>query len=181
MVTCTISQCARKHNARGLCSFHEYRLKKHGSPHIDTLKEKQDYYSIVTIEWIELYKQGVNTIQIARLYNCSTATVWNKLKPYGILRGISLIRMGENNPMWKSVNAGSAAIHKWVKRHMQKPELCEQCLLKPPFDLANISNSYNSKTYTRDFSNWEWLCRRCHMIKDGRLFKLAKHNKASST
>jgi len=31
-------------------------------------------------------------------------------------------------------------------------------------DLANISQEYK-----REISDWEWLCRKCHMTKDGRL------------
>jgi len=36
----------------------------------------------------------------------------------------------------------------------------------PPHDLANKG------TYDRKLKNWEWLCRKCHMIKDGRMKKL---------
>lgn len=35
---------------------------------------------------------------------------------------------------------------------------------KPTYDLANITGNY-----TRDFSNWKYLCRKCHMKSDGRM------------
>ena len=34
----------------------------------------------------------------------------------------------------------------------------------PPYDLANISQEYR-----RDVDDFEWLCRSCHMKKDGRI------------
>jgi len=33
-----------------------------------------------------------------------------------------------------------------------------------PYDVANISGKYK-----RDIKDFEWLCRLCHMTKDGRL------------
>jgi len=55
------------------------------------------------------------------------------------------------------------------KRKLTKPKLCQDCKKKPPYDLANISQEYK-----RDLSDWEWLCRKCHMKKDGRLEKFIK-------
>lgn len=34
-------------------------------------------------------------------------------------------------------------------------------------DIANVS-----QRYLRDISDWRWLCRRCHMISDGRVNNL---------
>ncbi len=59
---------------------------------------------------------------------------------------------------------GYTGIHEWIKRRLPKPEACQDCRTVPPRDLANISQEYK-----RDISDWEWLCRRCHMTKDGRL------------
>ena len=41
-----------------------------------------------------------------------------------------------------------------------------------PFLNAEIDGNYN-----RELSNWEWLCRKYHMTKDGRLEKITKNNK----
>ena len=80
---------------------------------------------------------------------------------------ISEGKLGSNNPAWKGDNVSYKSLHEWVGIHKLKPPLCEICKAKPPYDLANIS-----QRYLRDLSDWEWLCRRCHMTKDGRLLAL---------
>src|ERR687891_380248 len=52
----------------------------------------------------------------------------------------------------------------YVKYHLPKTRLCQMCSKVPPYDLANISGEYK-----RDLNDWQWLCRRCHMLSDGRL------------
>lgn len=74
--------------------------------------------------------------------------------------------LDSNNAMWRGDKVGYAALHSWVKRRLVKPELCQCCDVNPPIDLANKG------TYDRNLENWEWLCRRCHMIKDGRIKNL---------
>lgn len=73
------------------------------------------------------------------------------------------------NPEWKGDGVGYHALHAWVKRHLVKPERCEECRKKKKLDLANISQKY-----LRVLIDWRWLCRRCHMISDGRLEKFKK-------
>lgn len=75
-------------------------------------------------------------------------------------------KLSENNPMWKGDKVGYNALHSWVKRRLQKPERCSSCRKVKLLDLANISQKY-----LRDIGDWEWLCRSCHMQKDGRLIK----------
>lgn len=77
-------------------------------------------------------------------------------------RGKSL-NANEKNGQWKGEKVGYTAIHDWVKRHLVKPQTCRDCNQVKPLDLANISQKYK-----RDISDWEWLCRKCHMAKDGR-------------
>jgi hypothetical protein len=72
----------------------------------------------------------------------------------------------EQNPAWKGNKVGYLGLHDFVKSRLPKPALCEECHKVPPYDLANKG------TYDRDLSHWEWLCRKCHMTKDGRLKKL---------
>lgn len=74
--------------------------------------------------------------------------------------------MGNKNPAWKNGGSGSAykSLHGWVRKQFPRPDVCEICKIGFPIDLANISQEYK-----RDLSDWEWLCRRCHMEKDGRL------------
>ena len=83
---------------------------------------------------------------------------------------ISIANTGNKNGMWRDDSVGYISLHEWVKKRIPKPELCQDCGKEPPRDLANKG------IYNRDLSNWEWLCRRCHMIKDGRINKLQSFN-----
>ena len=85
---------------------------------------------------------------------------------------IRISKLGEKNPNWKGDNAGYVAIHIWVKNNKTKPKLCEDCNVKEPYDLANISGEYK-----RDINDFEWLCRSCHMKKDGRIKNLKRGTK----
>jgi hypothetical protein len=76
-------------------------------------------------------------------------------------RKISLSRMGQNNSAWKADKVGYGGLHKWIKEHLSRPELCEKCNIIPSRDLANITGIYN-----RDFLNWKYLCRSCHEMLD---------------
>ena len=78
----------------------------------------------------------------------------------------------EKNGMWKGSKVGHNCLHKWIKRHKPKPPFCGICKVNPPYDLANISGKYK-----RDINDFEWLCRGCHMNKDGRLKILITGNK----
>ncbi len=76
---------------------------------------------------------------------------------------------GEGNHKWRGDGVGVTALHEWVKARKPKPEVCEECGTNKPFDLATLDNSY-----TRNPDDWEWLCRSCHMIKDGRMLNLKR-------
>ena len=76
--------------------------------------------------------------------------------------------VGAKNGNWLGDKVSIFGIHKWVRRNKPKVDLCEECKTNKPHDLANISQKYK-----RDINDFEWLCRRCHMKKDGRIYKLA--------
>jgi hypothetical protein len=76
-------------------------------------------------------------------------------------RKMSLAKLGAKQPLWKGDQVGYGSLHEWVKNHKLRPELCEDCDESPVKDLANITGVYN-----RDFSNWKYLCHKCHMIRD---------------
>lgn len=84
---------------------------------------------------------------------------------------LSRQRMEDGNPMWKGDNVSYGALHDWVKWRLEKPDLCVRCETEKAFDLANISQQYK-----RDLSDWEWLCRKCHMEKDGRMKNLINYD-----
>src|SRR3990172_5843486 len=79
------------------------------------------------------------------------------------------INLAEKNGMWKEVGVGMTALHEWIKSRKPKPNLCECCGVSKAYDLANISN-----TYKRDVKDFGWLCRKCHMRKDGRIKNLKR-------
>lgn len=96
-----------------------------------------------------------------------------RYKSYGMLgkkqskesiEKMRLSKLGVRHPLWKGDDAGYSAIHSWVRRNKPKSAFCEVCKVKSPQDIANIS-----QLYKRDINDYEWLCRRCHMTKDGRL------------
>lgn len=79
-------------------------------------------------------------------------------------------KYGKHSHRWKGDNVGIDALHTYIKKYLPKPDKCVSCKKVPPMDLANISNEYK-----RDISDWEWLCRKCHMEKDGRIKSLVSN------
>lgn len=77
---------------------------------------------------------------------------------------------GSNHGQWKGDNVGYEGIHDWVERRLEKTDMCQICNITPPYDLANRSGKY-----LRNLDDWWWLCRRCHMVSDGRLRRLSAH------
>ena len=77
-----------------------------------------------------------------------------------------------NHSNWKGDTVGYESLHSYIERRLPKPELCPMCNDVSPYDIACITDVYD-----RDLSNWQWLCRRCHMKSDGRLDELlSKYN-----
>lgn len=104
---------------------------------------------------------------------CKTCYSHQKKSPE-VIKAISNGKLSDKNPMWRGDNVGYDALHDWVKRRLKKPAHCQQCGKEAKLlDLANISNEYK-----RDLSDWEWLCRRCHMHKDGRINGFLSHKKS---
>lgn len=81
---------------------------------------------------------------------------------------LSCSKKGVLNPHWRE-KPGLAALHNWVKRRLKRPDVCSSCSKNKAHDLANISQEYK-----RNLTDWEWLCRKCHMTKDGRLDQFGK-------
>jgi|SRR5215831_3320477 len=82
-----------------------------------------------------------------------------RLKLSQNLKGV--INLGEKNGMWKGDKVKNTGLHFWVRTNKPKPLLCEECHVNRAYDAANVTGVYN-----RDFINWRFLCRRCHMAFD---------------
>lgn len=80
-------------------------------------------------------------------------------------------KKGPNSPHWKGNEVSNKVLHKWVERQLGRPKCCSKCGAIGKVDLANISNQYK-----REVSDWEWLCRKCHMAGDGRLNKFLSYS-----
>jgi hypothetical protein len=101
---------------------------------------------------------------------------WSKGKNYKWKDGLKYKILSEGNHNWKGDDIGYTALHHWVWNRIPKPEICPNCNKRKAYDLANKG------IYNRDLKNWEWLCRHCHMVKDGRMnnlkqFQLKKKKK----
>ena len=73
-------------------------------------------------------------------------------------------KSGSQHPLWKKSGVSYKGLHQWMRRNLLKPDLCQICIIKPPYDVACVTGVYN-----RDFINWRWLCRRCHLRSDNRI------------
>jgi len=79
-------------------------------------------------------------------------------------------RWNSENSQWKGDKVGRTSLHRWIERRKPKPTKCQQCNKRKAIDLANISGLYK-----RDINDYKWICRRCHMIEDGRINNLKQY------
>ncbi len=77
------------------------------------------------------------------------------------------INLADKNGLWKGDGVGYVSLHRWIMRRLKRPKKCSCCKRVSKTELCNISQNYK-----RDITDWEWLCRHCHMSKDGRLNNL---------
>jgi hypothetical protein len=66
---------------------------------------------------------------------------------------------------WSGDKVGYQSLHTWVRKNWEKvkgkkPNKCQVCGQEKNLELSN------NGIYNREFKNWEWLCRGCHMKKD---------------
>lgn len=67
---------------------------------------------------------------------------------------------------WKGDDVGRYGLHKWVRRHLPIPPKCQMCGENKKLDLANVTG-----VYMRDFTNWKYFCRKCHIAFDNNVGK----------
>lgn len=80
---------------------------------------------------------------------------WNK--------GQRMPQISQNNsPHWKGSDVGYSGVHLWYKKYFPKPESCQRC--GKVTEILDASN--NSGKYLRDGTDWEYICKTCHRLKD---------------
>lgn len=130
--------------------------------------------------------ERMSTIKKGKIYSADSCkkrsiALSGKKRSDEAKKNYSISKMAQNNPEWEGDNPlHMTSLHEWVRNHYPKPNYCQTCNEKPPYDLANISLTYNPETYNRKLKNWRWLCRRCHMLSDGRMENLRRRSKRIS-
>lgn len=119
------------------------------------------------------YYPKKDKVFLIEFFRRKMSAIRTKAMRLGIKREV-IINLKENNGMWKGDKVGYKSLHQWVKKNKSKPKKCEECKRYSPYDLANISGKYK-----RDLKDWKWLCRRCHMFKDGRINNLKQFRRKS--
>lgn len=108
--------------------------------------------------------------EISKALKKSISSIRMKASRLKIIRKAP-VNIGNSNGQWKGDNVGYSSLHEWVTKHKPKTALCENCKKNKSYDLANISGKYK-----RDLNDFEWLCRKCHMVKDNRIKNLRRGN-----
>lgn len=82
----------------------------------------------------------------------------------------------EKSHNWKGVNVGYGGLHSWVKRHLGKPDICDNCKKNKLYG-KKIHWANKSVKYKRDLSDWIRLCVSCHWKYDKVYLKRKRNNK----
>lgn len=110
-------------------------------------------------EAIENYKKAANRPDKNGTFR-KGFTPWNK--------GIKFEAItGPKNPNWKGDQVSYFSLHKWVERHLGKPDKCEHCGTIDKKDPKYFQWANKSHEYKRDLTDWVRLCRDCHDKYDG--------------
>jgi len=80
---------------------------------------------------------------------------------------------GKNAVGWKGEDAGVVAKHMWIRRNWPKTGICERCHKEAKTDWSNNSGKY----LREDRSDWEELCRSCHVKKDDTQYRREQSRK----
>lgn len=67
----------------------------------------------------------------------------------------------EKHYLWKGDQVKYNSLHTWIRKYLQRPDLCQMCNKNEPKEVANITGTYN-----REFKNWKWYCHKCHKLFD---------------
>lgn len=115
-----------------------------------------------------LYESGLTTVDIGNLFGVSACVVGKAIKKRGVIirpKGLS----GDKNPMWKGDKAKCRETgHQRAQNLFPKLDTCERCKKVPAIE----RHHKDGNTLNNAESNIMKVCRRCHMLEDGRLTRL---------
>lgn len=94
------------------------------------------------------------------------ARYWSgKKMPIDSVIKSNLARSEERAHQWKGDSVGYRTLHRWVEKHLGKPDTCVHCktsgLVSRQIHWANVSG-----TYKRTLDDWIRLCVKCHSAYD---------------
>jgi len=132
--------------------------------------------------WLE--NQYINlkksSIQIAKEQNVSKPTILRRLEKYNIpKRTLSEARLkkepwnkgkkvpqisGKKHWNWKGNDVKYAQLHAKIRKNKPKSLQCEKCGKEGKLQL---SFDHSLGEHTRNPEDYEWLCSKCHMRRDG--------------
>lgn len=75
----------------------------------------------------------------------------------------------EKNGRWMDDKVSYPALHNWVRRHFERPDVCDRCGINPGHDTTGRNKlQWANRTgkYLRDRDDWTCLCVRCHHSYD---------------
>lgn len=107
---------------------------------------------------------------------CQHKNMSKVLKEKGIKPKVHYNASGDANMEWLADKVGNSGLHKWVARHLGKPNLCDHCgtTTAKRFEWANKSG-----LYLRDLTDWLRLCTSCHRKYDGHAYKMWQTRRAN--
>lgn len=77
--------------------------------------------------------------------------------------------LNENNGNWRGDDVSYAGLHYWVRSRIAKPDACEKCSKKD----CKMELALKEKPYSRELSNWFYLCISCHRKHDSKAYSEA--------
>lgn len=128
----------------------------YGRQHSEETKKKMSDSHKGCIPWNTGIKTGLIGSMLGKHHTEETKRKYSETRK-------GKVNLGDKNGQWKGDNVGYIQLHDWVKQHWPEsiPEYCQICNKVPWYDLANITGVYN-----REFENWQFQCRSCHMKFD---------------
>jgi hypothetical protein len=138
-------------------------------PPFNVDKKKRYDYAVL------LYRAGLDCPDIAKLFGVRPSSVNKFIRNRGVV-----CRKGHwehRNPQWRPEGADYVTLgHARARSRFKVLELCEQCHSSK----ARDRHHKDGNTFNNDRANVTFLCRRCHMLIDGRMDKLLALPKTAS-